>query len=85
MANLKTLRPILVAIVLGVVVYLGLLPIILKSLVGLPFAAKLLISGGLIVPLGFAMGMPFPTGLRLMDRPACWDQFWRWWWRCILD
>jgi len=68
--NLKTLRPILIAIVLGLVVYLGLLPIILKSLVGLPFAIKLLISGAIIVPLGFAMGMPFPTGLRLMDQSS---------------
>ena len=69
-ANLKTLRPVLVAIVLAVFIYLGLLPIVLKSLVGLPFGIKLLISGALIVPLGFAMGMPFPTGLRLMDQSA---------------
>ena len=69
-ANLKTLRPILVTIVLGVVVYLGLLPLVLRSLVGLPFVVKLLISGLLIVPLGFAMGMPFPTGLRLMDQSS---------------
>jgi len=68
--NLRTLGPILVAIVLGVVIYLGLLPLVLKSLVGLLFAIKLLISGVLIVPLGFAMGMPFPTGLRLMDQSS---------------
>jgi hypothetical protein len=68
--NLKTLRPILIAIVLMVVVYLGLLPLALKSLVGLPFAIKLLISGAIIVPLGFAMGIPFPTGLRLMDQSS---------------
>ena len=28
--------------------------------------AKLLISAALLVPLGFAMGMPFPTGLRAL-------------------
>lgn len=66
--DLRTLRPILLAIVLAVAAYLGLLPIVLKSLVGLPFGVKLLVSGALIVPLGFAMGMPFPTGLRLMDQ-----------------
>src|SRR5438045_3658344 len=66
--TLSTLRPILVTIVIGVVVYLGLLPIILKSLVGLPFALKLIVSGLVIVPLGFAMGIPFPTGLRLLDQ-----------------
>ena len=36
------------------------------ALVGLPFIAKLLVSAGLLVPLGFAMGMPFPTGLRAL-------------------
>jgi len=35
-------------------------------LVGLPFVAKLLVSAVLLVPLGFAMGMPFPTGLRAL-------------------
>ena len=37
-----------------------------EQLVGLPFAVKLCISAGLLVPLGFAMGMPFPTGLRAL-------------------
>ena len=46
------------------------LPKILVSLVGLPFIAKLFISGGLIVPLGLLMGMPFPTGLRALSRSA---------------
>ena len=27
---------------------------------------KLLVSAGLLVPLGFAMGMPLPTGLRAL-------------------
>jgi spermidine synthase len=66
-AELRMLRPVLLAIVVGGIAYLALLPIILKSLVGLPFGVKLMISGILIVPLGFVMGMPFPTGLRLMD------------------
>jgi hypothetical protein len=34
--------------------------------VGLGFTIKLLVSGCLLVPLGFAMGMPFPTGLRAL-------------------
>lgn len=65
--RVQTLRPVLLAIVAGVVAYLALLPWILKSLVGVPFLMKLLISGALIVPLGFVMGIPFPTGLRLLD------------------
>ncbi|HKR29898.1 MAG TPA: hypothetical protein VJT08_05450 [Terriglobales bacterium] len=68
MPRVQTLRPVLLAIVAGVGAYLALLPLILKSLVGVPFLLKLLISGALIVPLGFLMGMPFPTGLRLLDQ-----------------
>lgn len=42
------------------------LPSRLAALVGLPFGYRLLISGVLLVPLGFLMGMPFPTGLRAL-------------------
>ena len=54
----------LLAIVSVLVGYVFLFPALLPALVGLPFAVKLLISGLLLVPLGFAMGMPFPSGLR---------------------
>jgi Spermine/spermidine synthase domain len=56
----------LTLIVFALLVYVGALPVILERLVGAPFAAKLVISGVLLVPLGFAMGMPFPTGLRAL-------------------
>lgn len=65
--SLKTLRPALLLIVAGVLAYLAILPFLLKTLVGLPFAIKLFVSGVLIVPLGFVMGIPFPTGLRIID------------------
>jgi hypothetical protein len=42
------------------------LPPLLSAAVGLPFALKLLISAVALTPLGFLMGMPFPTGLRLV-------------------
>ncbi len=55
----------------ALLLYVFILPGLLNALVGLPFAAKLLVSGALLVPLGFAMGMPFPTGLRaLASTPA---------------
>ena len=47
-------------------VYVTVLPGILTALVGVPFALKLVISGLLLIPLGVAMGMPFPTGLRAL-------------------
>lgn len=43
-----------------------LLPWLLSAAIGLPFAIKLLLSGMVLAPLGFLMGMPFPTGLRLV-------------------
>lgn len=43
-----------------------LLPWLLSAAIGLPFAIKLLVSGIVLAPLGFLMGMPFPTGLRLV-------------------
>jgi hypothetical protein len=54
----------LLLIIAALLLYVWILPGVLNALVGLPFAAKLAMSGLLLVPLGFAMGMPFPTGLR---------------------
>jgi spermidine synthase len=42
------------------------LPPILNALVGAPFPAKLFISALILAPLGFVMGMPFPSGLRAL-------------------
>jgi spermidine synthase len=42
------------------------LPWLLSVAVGLPFFIKLLLSGLVLAPLGFLMGMPFPSGLRLV-------------------
>jgi len=61
----------LTLIIAALIAYVFVLPAILNALVGLPFVAKLLISALILVPLGFAMGMPFPTGLRaLANMPA---------------
>jgi spermidine synthase len=56
----------LLFIVAALLLYVFILPGVLNALVGLPFPVKLLVSGVLLVPLGFAMGMPFPTGLRAL-------------------
>jgi hypothetical protein len=42
------------------------LPSRLAALVGMGFQYRLLVSGVLLIPLGFVMGMPFPTGLRAL-------------------
>jgi spermidine synthase len=51
-------------IVIALLVYVFALPLMLEAMIGLTFAAKLAMSALLLVPLGFAMGMPFPSGLR---------------------
>ncbi len=43
--------------------YLLLLPYVFGSLMGWPLTAKCVVAVGLIAPLGFAMGLPFPLGL----------------------
>jgi len=58
--------PLLSLISALIVVHVVLLPWLLSAAVGLPFAVKLLLSGAVLAPLGFLMGMPFPTGLRLV-------------------
>jgi len=54
----------LVVVTLGT--YVLFLPSRLAALVGMTFEYRLLVSGILLVPLGFIMGMPFPTGLRAL-------------------
>ncbi|PYX33174.1 MAG: hypothetical protein DMG80_06960 [Acidobacteria bacterium] len=56
----------LLLLIAAISVYVLILPGLLNTLVGLPFAVKVLISGLILIPLGLAMGMPFPTGLRAL-------------------
>lgn len=59
-------RIVLVAIGAALLVEVAVLPGALATMVGLPFFLKLVVSGTLLIPLGFAMGVPFPTGLRAL-------------------
>jgi hypothetical protein len=68
----------LVAIALGIVLYRFALPAIIAAGVGLPFAVKLAISAGLLIPLGLLMGMPFPTGLRALSERNDGRVEWAW-------
>lgn len=61
----------LTLVLLTLLAYVFFLPGRLAALVGMAFEYRLLISGVLLIPLGFVMGMPFPTGLRaLASAPA---------------
>ena len=63
----------LLASLLGVIV-----SSLLTSLVGLPLPVKMAITAGLIAPLGFAMGMPFPTGLQRLEEWHAPSVRWAW-------
>jgi spermidine synthase len=54
-------------IVIALLACVFVLPRLLETLVGLSFAIKLLISALVLLPLGLAMGMPFPSGLRALS------------------
>jgi spermidine synthase len=56
----------LIATIAALLLYVIVLPGILEYFVGAAFPSKLAISAALLAPLGFAMGMPFPTGLRAL-------------------
>src|SRR5437879_7620291 len=61
------LLSVLALIAAKISINLVLLPWILSLAVGFPFLVKLVISAAFLVPLGFLMGMPFPTGLKLVE------------------
>jgi hypothetical protein len=61
-----SIRTPLAVIAAAILAYVFLLPSLLPSLVGLAFPLKLVVSAIVLVPLAFAMGMPFPTGLRAL-------------------
>jgi predicted membrane-bound spermidine synthase len=59
-------RTALLVVVVLLLTSIWVLPPLLRALVGLPFLLKLMISAAALVPLGLAMGMPFPSGLRAL-------------------
>jgi hypothetical protein len=60
----------LLLVIIALVANVFFLPWALPAWVGLAFGYRLVVSGLLLAPLGFVMGMPFPTGLRaLAARP----------------
>ena len=56
----------LVLVILALLVDVFFLPGWLEAWVGLGLYSRIVVSGLLLAPLGFVMGMPFPTGLRAL-------------------
>ena len=51
---------------------------VLSAGVGLPLAVKMLATVFLIAPAGFVMGLPFPTGLRMLEQRHAPSVRWAW-------
>jgi len=66
MSNSGRFLPLLGLIAGLILINVLVLPYLLAAGVGLSFIVKLLLSTVVLAPLGFLMGMPFPTGLRLV-------------------
>ncbi len=51
---------------------------VLSAGVGLPLVVKMLATVVLIAPAGFVMGLPFPTGLRMLEKRHAASVRWAW-------
>jgi uncharacterized membrane protein YedE/YeeE len=69
---------VLGCIALGAALLGILLSTLLTSAVWLPLPVKVLMSAVLIAPLGFVMGMPFPTGLQRLEEWHAPSVRWAW-------
>jgi hypothetical protein len=58
------LRPALWGLPIALALLTFAVPPVLRGLIGLPLAARLAIAIAIVAPVGFLMGMPFPTGIR---------------------
>jgi hypothetical protein len=54
------------------------LPGVFVALMGLPLSAKIVVAAALVMPLGFAMGLPFPLALSQLSRQASALVPWAW-------
>ena len=68
----------MVFIVAAVLALAAVVTPVAESGVALPFPLKVLITVALISPVGFAMGMPFPTGLSLLEKATPSAVRWAW-------
>ena len=74
----RRIRWVIAAIVSLVLLYAATLPWVTRALQAAPESLKLAVVAALMFPLGFLMGMPFPSGLRITARlqPDCIEWCW---------
>lgn len=76
--EVSRLLHVLLLVVAGMIVLAAFVAPVTEGGVALPFAVKVLISVAMIAPIGFAMGMPFPTGLSLLEKIMPASIRWAW-------
>jgi hypothetical protein len=64
--NMKNLVFVIGGIAALGILYVIFLPLLVYSTIAEPFEVKAAISAAVLAPIGFLMGMPFPTGVRLL-------------------
>lgn len=64
--NTRNLTFVIAGIIALGTIYLTSLQPIIYSVIGEPFEAKVAFSIAILAPIGFLMGMPLPTGMRLL-------------------
>ena len=76
--NTRNLTFIIGGIIAIGLFYVTTLPIMIYSIISEDFAVKALISIGLLFPIGFLMGMPLPTAMRLIKSHSPTHVPWMW-------
>jgi hypothetical protein len=76
--NAYDLQRVLLIVSAGVVVLSAIVPPIVEAGVALPLPIRMLVTVLLIAPVGFVMGMPFPTGLAMLERIMPASVRWAW-------
>lgn len=71
-------RPVLWGLPIAILLLAFGVPVVLRELIGLPHAARLLIAVLLIAPVAFLMGVPFPLGIRAIAATGAKHIPWAW-------
>src|SRR6185369_1771821 len=62
----RALVRVLIAILVLGVVYLGVVPLVIKSLLGIPVPVRIVTTAILLAPIGLVLGMAFPLGITVL-------------------
>jgi hypothetical protein len=64
--GIKNIAFVITGIVAIGFLYVVMLPNVIYSVISEDFAVKVIVSIGILIPIGFLMGMPLPTGMRVL-------------------